>query len=245
MRKIATLLIAAPLCANAQSLVSTGPQNRTALLEDFTGIHCGYCPEGHVIMASLEAALTDRIVGVGVHAGGYAVPGTGEPDFRTPEGTAIDAHFTISGYPAGVINRHLFGGLDDLGRGAWEGAVNDILAMPSPVNVGVESTYDGGTQELTVHVHALYTADSPLGNDYVSVLVMENHLVGWQTDYANGNHTNYDHMHVLRHYLTDTWGEDVGNPTAGSTIDRIYTYTVPATWNIANCDVVAFPPGHR
>ncbi len=240
MRSIPTLLLLVPAVAGAQSLVNTAPENRTALLEDFTGIHCGYCPEGHVIAASLEAALTDRLVVVGVHAGVFAVPSTGEPDFRTPEGTDIDAHFTISGYPAGVIGRHLFGGADDLGRGAWEGAVNELLTLPSPVNVGVESSYDSGTQELTVHVHALYTSDSPSGNDYVSVLVKENHLIGWQTDYANGNHTDYDHVHVLRHYLTDTWGEDVGNPTAGSTVDRTYTYTVPATWNIANCEVVAF-----
>ena len=109
MKKISTLLAFVPAFAFSQSLVYDTPQNRTALLEDFTGIHCGYCPEGHVIMADLESVLTDRIVTVGVHAGGYAVPGVGEPDFRTDDGTAIDAHFTISGYPAGVINRHLFG----------------------------------------------------------------------------------------------------------------------------------------
>lgn len=240
MKTIPALLMCVPAIAGAQSLVNTAPENRTALLEDFTGIHCGYCPEGHAIAASLEAALNDRLVVVGVHAGVYAVPSGSEPDFRTPEGTDIDAHFTISGYPAGVINRHLFAGADDLGRGAWEGAVNEVLAMPSPVNVGVESSFDSGTQELTVHVHALYTSDSPGGNDYISVLVKENHLIGWQTDYANGNHTDYDHVHVLRHYLTDTWGEDIGNPTTGTTVDRVYTYSVPATWNMANCEVVAF-----
>lgn len=241
MKKLITLLGCAPALLSAQSLVTDVPQNRTALLEDFTGIHCGYCPEGHAIAATLEATLKDHIVVVGVHAGGYAVPQNGtDPDFRTPEGTAIDAHFTIGGYPAGVIDRHLFNGADDLGRGSWEGAVNEVLAMPSPVNVGVESTYDPGTHELTVHVHGYYTADSPTGNDYVSVLVDEDHLIGWQTDYGNGDHANYDHMHVLRHYLTDTWGENVGDHVAGDVVDRTYTYTVPDTWNIDNCKVVAF-----
>lgn len=241
MKKLTTLFGLLPALASAQSLVHYTPENRTALLEDFTGIHCGYCPEGHAIAADLEATYTDRVVVVGVHAGGYAVPQNGtEPDFRTPEGTAIDAFFTIGGYPAGVIDRHLFGGADDLGRGAWAGAVSQVLGMPSPVNVGVESTYDAGSHQLTVHVRGYYTGDSPSGNDYVSVLVRENHLIGWQTDYANGNHTAYDHMHVLRHYLTDTWGEDVGNHTAGEEIDRTYTYTVPDTWNIDNCEVVAF-----
>ncbi len=239
MKHITTLLVLSPALAIGQSLVSTLPENRTALLEDFTGIHCGYCPEGHVIAAALEAALKDRFVVVGNHSGGYAVPGAGEPDFRTTEGAAIDAFYTIGGYPAGVINRHIFNGANDLGRGLWEASVNEMLALPSPVNVGVESSFDIGTQQLTVHVHALYTADSPSGNDYLSVLVKENHIVGWQTDYANGNQPNYDHTNVLRHYLTDTWGEDVGNHVAGETVDRTYVYTVPSTWVMDNCVVVA------
>ena len=55
MKKTLTLLGLIPALASAQTLVNTTPENRTALLEDFTGINCGYCPEGHVIMAALEA----------------------------------------------------------------------------------------------------------------------------------------------------------------------------------------------
>ncbi len=239
MKYTLTLVALIPAFAQAQSLVSTSPQNRTALLEDFTGIHCGYCPEGHVIMADLAAVHGDQLVNVGIHAGGYAVPSGSEPDFRTPDGDALDAFFPITGYPNGVINRRNYNALLAMGRGAWEGAVNAALALPSPVNVGVESSFDGTT--LTVHVVAYYTANSPVGNDYFSVFVKEDHLDGPQTDYANGNHTNYDHLHVLRDYITDTWGEDVGsNPVAGETVERTYTYTVPSTWNMANCQVVAF-----
>ncbi len=217
MKTALTLFVLAPAFAFGQSLVSNIPQNRTALLEDFTGIHCGYCPDGHVIMADLAAVHGDKLVNVGIHANLYAVPSGSEPDFRTPDGDAIDAHFAITGYPSGVINRHAVGGVMGLGRGAWEGAVNDILDVASPVNVGVESSYDG--TNLTVHVVGLYTANSPAGNDYISVLVKENHLNGPQTDYTNGNHANYDHMHVLRGYITDTWGEDVGNHVAGEQVE--------------------------
>lgn len=243
MKKTLTLLGLIPALASAQTLVNTTPENRTALLEDFTGINCGYCPEGHVIMAALEERFGPRYVSVGIHAGGFAVPQGSQPDLRTTEGTAIDAHFTISGYPAGVINRHQFdldGTNDDLGRGYWEAAVEEILELPSPVNLGVESAYDPGTQTLTVHTHALYTGDSPSGNDYISVLVTENHITAYQADYTNGAHQNYDHLHVLRGYLTDTWGEDVGNHVAGETVDRTYDFVVPAEWNIANCEVTAF-----
>lgn len=239
MRALYTLLAAAPLSALGQSLVSTQPELRTALLEDFTGIHCQYCPEGHTVAAAIEASAPDRVVIVGVHAGPYATPGTGEPDFRTQAGTDIDAHFTIAGYPAGVINRHLFNGADDLGRGQWEGAVNEILGLSSPVNLGVESSFDIGTRDLTVNVVAYYTDNSPSGNDFISVLLKESDIIGPQTS-TGGNIPNYNHEHVLRAYITPTWGDEVTTTTAGTTVTRSYTYNVPVDFDIAHCEVVAF-----
>lgn len=240
MKKIITLLGAVPVIASAQSLVYTTPENRTALLEEFTGIHCGYCPEGHAIAANLEATLKDRFVTIGVHAGGYAVPGTGEPDFRTDDGTAIDAAMQVTGYPAGTVNRRSLNGAPSYGRGDWEGMVNEALALPSPVNVGVESSFNDGTNELTVHVVLYYTGTTDTGNDFLSVAVKEDHLIGYQADYTNGTHLNYDHMAVLRDHITDTWGDDVGSPAMGELVERTYTYVVPDTWTIANCKVVAF-----
>lgn len=246
MRSIATILLSTPFLALGQSLVSTQPQDRAALLEDFTGIHCGYCPEGHDIAAAIEAEHGPRVVVVGVHAGPFADPNPGEPDFRTTWGTEIDAHFTIGGYPAGVISRHVFGGEDDLGRGAWAGAVNEVLTMPSPVNVGVESSFDAGTRDLTVTVELLYTSNSPGGDDYISVLLKESHIIGWQTDYGpSGNDPDYDHTNVLRAYITDTWGDVVTTTTAGTSVIRTYTLNVPVEWDIANCEVVAFASEYR
>ncbi len=240
MKKLFTLFLLSPALAFGQSLVGTTPELRTGLLEDFTGIHCGYCPDGHAIMASISAAHPGKVSLVGVHAGGFAVPSGNQPDFRTPEGTALDAFYTISGYPAGVINRHAFNGDAEQNRGAWEGDMAAILAMSSPVNLGVESSYDAGTQEITVHVQLYYTSDSPGADDRIAVLVTEDHIIGWQTDYGNGDNPNYDHQHVLRDYLTDIWGEAVSTTTTGTTVDRTYTLTVPATWNVANCNVTAF-----
>ncbi len=236
MKKILTLSLLLPTLAYGQSLVGTSPANRTALLEDFTGIHCVYCPEGHVIMAQVAAANPGKVSLVGIHAGSFAVPGNGEPDFRTTEGNALDNFYQIPGYPSGVINRHSFSGVTARNRGSWAGDVAEMLALPSPVNLGVESNYDTGSQELTVHVQLYYTSNSPGGDDHISVLVTEDHIIGPQT----GGSANYDHTHVLRDYFTDIWGEAVSTTTAGTTVDRTYTMTVPATWNIDNLKVTAF-----
>ena len=96
-----------PMIAAAQINVSTSVQQRNAVLEEWTGIHCGYCPTGH---AAVQAAIDNnpgRVVALNIHSGGYAVPGAGEPDYRTPEGTIHDAAFPISGYPSSTLNRRV------------------------------------------------------------------------------------------------------------------------------------------
>jgi hypothetical protein len=242
MKKLFALSLLVPSLAFGQALVSTTAQLRTGLLEDFTGIHCGYCPDGHAIMASIAAANPGQVSLVGVHAGVFAVPANGtEPDFRTPQGDSLNAFYNVNSYPSGVINRHGFTGGAAQGRGSWEGNMAQMLGMTSPVNLGVESSYDAGNQQLTVHVQLYYTADSPGGDDHISVLLTENHILGWQTDYGpEGNHGNYDHLHVLRTYITGIWGEAVNTTTTGTWVDRTYTCTVPSTWNVGNCEITAF-----
>ena len=240
MKQLYALLMLIPTGLMAQSLVSTSPQNRTALLEDFTGVNCGYCPEGHVIAHDLADAHPGEVVVVGVHAGSFAVPSGSQPDFRTPEGTTINDHFGVNSYPAGIVDRYPFSGGIVQGRGAWEGMVNEALELPSPVNIGLESSYNSGAQQLDITVELFYTSDSPGGNDYIHVLVKEDHLTGWQTDYGNGNQPNYDHTEVMRAYATPVWGDEVTTTTAGSSVTRTYSLAVNAAWTLANLEVVAF-----
>lgn len=239
MRQLLTLSLLLPSLAFGQALTGTAPEQRTVFLEDFTGIKCVYCPEGHTIMAGIAAAHPGLVSLVGVHAGSFAVPSTGQPDFRTTAGTAINNFFGVSGYPSGVINRHSFSGTTVLSRNAWAEASSQILTMPSPVNLGMESSFDQDTRELTAHVQLYYTADSPGGEDRISVLIAENNITGFQVT-PQGNNANYNHTHVMRAYITGTWGDGVTTTAAGTTVDRTYTYTVPVEWNIANCDVTAF-----
>ena len=131
-----------PICSTNDALPRTSPvivfrmlySTQPPPLEDYTGIHCVNCPDGHVIMASIAAANPGLVSLVGIHAGGFAVPSGTEPDFRTPEGNALNSFYGVSGYPSGVINRHAFTGGTVRNRGYWVSDVAEILALPSPVN---------------------------------------------------------------------------------------------------------------
>ncbi|MFA5417324.1 MAG: hypothetical protein WC341_02590 [Bacteroidales bacterium] len=97
----------------AQTLVSTEVQKKNVVLEEFTGIHCQYCPDGHAIAQAMQNENPGRVVLVNIHQGSFAVPSGSEPDFRTPFGDAIANQTGLTGYPyrhckPPCISRHSF-----------------------------------------------------------------------------------------------------------------------------------------
>ena len=217
-------------------LVSTSPENKKTILEEFTGIYCGFCPDGHAIAQAIQDNNAGEVFLINIHEGGYANPTGSDPDFRTPFGTAIAGQSGLVGYPAGTVNRTNFPGLEQgaagttaMSRGSWGNASNVTLNEPSYVNVGVEATIDMGTNELIVHVEAYYTGDSPESSNLFNIALLQNNTRGPQTGGGQGN--NYNHMHRLVYMVTGQWGETIANTTEGSLYDETFTYTIPADYN--------------
>ena len=225
----------------AQTIVSTDPENKKVVLEEFTGITCGYCPDGHVIAQNIQNNNPGNVFLINIHQGSFANPGNSGFDFRTPFGNALAAQVGANFYPSGTINRNS----NALSRGSWTSAANTTLGQSSDVNVGVEADIDVQTNTITVHVEAFYTADSPESNNKLNVALLQNNTIGPQTDYENGNTTEYNHMHRLVWLITGQWGEVITTTTAGTFIDETYTYDIPDDYNgvpvkIEDLEVVAF-----
>src|SRR5690606_21293346 len=127
-------------------------------LEEFTGIYCVYCPDGHTIAQAIQNANPTRVSLINVHTGLYANPLGSDPDFRTPFGSAIAAQSKLNGYPAGQVNRHFFAGRGQtptataMGRNHWTAAANEILATPSYVNLAATATIDAETNVMNILV---------------------------------------------------------------------------------------------
>lgn len=227
-----------------QTIVSTSPENKNVVLEEFTGIHCVWCPDGHAIAQAIQNNNPGNVFLINIHTGGFAVPGPGEPDFRVPDGNGIRAFYNVNSYPSGMVNRHIFSGSSPvMGRGSWTGASNQILSQLSYVNVGVEAEVNVTTREMTVHVEAYYTGNSPNSTNKLNVALLQNNTLGPQTGGGMGD--QYVHMHRLLDLITGQWGMDVTTTTTGSFVDETYTYSVPLDINgvpveLADLEVVAF-----
>ncbi len=256
MKKIFTLsLIFATIASNSQTFVSTTPENKNVVLEEFTGISCTFCPDGHRIANDIYNNNPTDVVLINIHTGSYATPQGPGTDFNTIFGSAIAGQSNLSGYPAGTVNRRVFAALGQNGgtamsRGNWQSASSQILNEPSYVNVAAQANLDISTRQLSVTVEAYYTGSSPVNTNKINVALMQNNIEGPQTG-ASNNPTailpngNYNHQHMLRHMLTGQWGDDITNTSSGSFFTDTYTYTIPndlngVAFDLFNLEVAVF-----
>ena len=238
------------LASFSQTIVSTDTENKKIILEEFTGIYCTYCPDGHAIANAIKAENPEDVFIINIHTGGYAVPNPAinDPDYRTSFGDAIANQSNLTGYPAGTVNRQFFSSLTmnggtAMGRGGWTTAASQVLSQSAYVNVGVEATINVQNNELTVHVEGYYTGDSPQNTNYLNVVLTQNNTIGPQT--GGGMGSDYNHNHRLVHMLTGQWGEVISTTSAGSFIDQTFTYTIPSDYNgidvvLPDLNVIAF-----
>ena len=238
----ALLLVAA---VSAQTFVSTEPSNRNVLIEEFTGVNCGYCPEGHAICNQIMADHPGRAWAINIHEGPYAVR------YKTQWGSALSTQAKVSGYPTGTVNRHVWtGNAMAMNRGSWTTYANRTLIKSSPVNIAAQATIDGRTRVLTVVVEMYYTADQAISSNRLNVALLQNNVLGPQSGmdgnpaYVVGN--QYRHMHMLRDLLTGQWGEEITTIASGTCVTRTYRYFVPfmigdvTITNLADLEVLAF-----
>jgi hypothetical protein len=205
--------------------VSTAVQKKNMLLEEFTGIHCVYCPQGHAIADALVTSQQGKAFTIAIHAGSYAVPGTGEPDFRVDEGVAIDREFGISGYPAGTVNRRAYDGPMISNRSKWIKDAKTLHEEDAPVNLWIKSVFDGSNRQLTVTVEGYYTADVATNFNLLTVAITQNDIKGPQTGGLVSD--DYNHRHALRGLLTPVWGDTIHAPQQGEYFTREYVRILP------------------
>ena len=259
---LTALSITAGLGAFAQLPVSQTQQKKKVVLEEYTGIHCPACPNGHKKSNELKAAYPDDVFVINIHTGGYADPNPGELDFRTTFGPGLQGISGLTGYPAGVINRRNFTGYEQgaagslaQGYNSWATTAPVVLAEDSYVNLAGDATINTTSRLMTVDVEAYFSQTGPK-NVKLNVALVQNNIEGTQSGSASnpGNvlpNGKYVHNHVLRHLIAGKWGQNIyGTPVGtfiqtGTILQKQYTYTLPADINgvplkIEDLEVITF-----
>lgn len=230
MKKSILILAAGVLATGVQAQFSI----QKAVLEEFTGAWCQYCPDGAVIAEQIDQNQANAIV-YAVHSGDA---------MEVADGTDM-ANFYNPAFPEALINRA--GAL--YSRGQWNSTVQGELTGAGVVTVSLDSVeYNTTTRELGVTVKAMYTGPAT-GDMRLNLVLFEDHITGTGSGYNQVNaynsvpgHTYYgagnpivgfDHRHVLQKMLAGPWGDAGIIPTTanfGTTASKRYTFTIPANW---------------
>ena len=232
----------------AQTFVSTSPENKKALVEKYTGINCNYCPCGDVIVYGAVENNPENIIVVKIHEGGYAIPGAGQPDFRTAFGSALSGQAMNTGNPAVSVNRHFFQNYTSNGGTAIGGcysnatgvamqspptyAIDEILVEPAYLNVAAQAEINYSSNILTVNTEVYYTDNSPTSTNYLNIALVQNNTVAFQagSSLAAGG-SNYVHNDRLVDLITGQWGEEINTTGQGSLIQSTHSYSIPDNFN--------------
>ncbi|MCX7728491.1 MAG: Omp28-related outer membrane protein [Bacteroidia bacterium] len=241
----------------AQLPVDTILQNKKAVIEEFTGIYCGACPNGHAVLSTIHHNDPNNVVLISIHEGYFAEPEVPlVPDFRTQDGDSIAlipgmrATNGVATYPSASVNRMIFNGsIMSMPAYSWSAAVNSVKTQTAYCNVALQATLDVQTRVLNVHTQVYYTANSPSSTNFLTIALLEDSVPGPQHDYGNYNPTNwfpdgsYKHNDVLRDIITPAWGQPISPTSAGTKLNIYHTYTVPLTFPSGGTNTTSCLPG--
>ncbi|MDY0014891.1 MAG: Omp28-related outer membrane protein [Bacteroidales bacterium] len=217
--------------------VNTMPQNRTVLLEEFTGVNCGYCPDGHRRADSTVAANPGVIYNINIHAGSFAA------NYKTNVGALLNNYFYVTGYPTGMVSREVVNENGTykypISRGSWGYVAAQLYIKPSYVNVAAKTTIDVNTRQMTCTVQAYFTANSAAvnGKNYIHVALIQDSIWGPQSNGKafypqmwSDSLGKYCHNHMLRELILGVDGENMGGTSSGTTYQKTFTYDIPLTY---------------
>ena len=230
-------------------LVSPVPaaQSKVVLIEDISGVKCVNCPKAAVKADELIGIHGEKIAVITLMPDsnllsnftstnpGYANLGLNKVNqllnYLTPP----------SGMPIGMIDR------TDNGNGlmsvypVWSGDVDIQLAKTTPVNIELASSFDATTRKLLITATITYTQDQLADSlQRLDIILTESNIVGKQKTPA-GDVENYVFKHIARDFATNPTGDALPtNLTAGRRIVREYQLDILPSWNIDECEIVAF-----
>jgi Outer membrane protein Omp28 len=214
------------------------------VFEEFTGAWCQYCADGSYRAEQMDASFADALM-IAVHNG---------DDMEIAAGTDLASYYSPS-YPQAQFNRG--GAL--VSRGTWSSTMSGDLQGASVVTVSFDSVgYDLQTRQLTATVRAMYTGPAT-GDMRLNLVIVEDNVTGTGPGYNQSNADNttpghpyqgagnpivgFAHRHVAREYMDGAWGNAGLIPTTanfGTVVTQTYNYTIPANFNEANIELVAF-----
>lgn len=212
----------------------SGSFARRHLIEHFTSVSCGYCPDG---MSAIEEAIKgkDNFIWVGHHVG-FA-----KDAYTIPASDAVRTLLKVNYNPAMVLDRSKITTQTDLVIDPREfpDYVSKVKNNTSFADLSISSDYNAAERILWVTVEG--ECENPdVHCMLLSVLLKESGMVGAQLDYNNtwNGWSQFRHVHAVRSIATAPLGDTVVVKKGHFRAE--YSFNISSKWQADSCSVVAY-----
>lgn len=222
-------------------------EGRVMLIEELTGVKCGPCAAGAILLEEILNANKGSIVAYAIHGQLLSEPHSNSKyDFRNEDSKTLEVSLVeLIGKPSITFNRVALNGVTRVQAqpNTWQPFVDTELLKSQVANVDVTADFDEVTRLVTINIGVSALEDLN-GLINLHVAISESHLIDPQQD-GNDIIEDFEHMHVLKDMLSVITGDFLTEDLAANiTIPRQYTYEIPeennGEWTPKNIEVTAF-----
>ena len=136
------------------------------------------------------------------------------PNLNTLKGNDIYTSFGNGGLPGAIINRTEDKALGlDSSINRWMIKASEMLNQEAECNIAGQVSINPDTRLARITVEVYYTADSKVENNYLTVIMLQDSIIGSQSGAMSNPEQivgdQYCHMHVYRNTITEKWGNEI------------------------------------
>lgn len=242
--------LANPFCSSAR-LTSRDLFVRKHVVEECTGLWCGFCVRGIVGMREMREKYPDTFIGIAVHAATQSI----STDIYDVMSTYLPLVQRIEGFPSGFVNRKV---LIDPSAEEMEKTMQAQPAMAEEQVVIKEARFtDAKHSTLAIKTSSRFSYDHHQTDYRLAFVILEDHLPGVQTNYYAAelgydygpmggfenerSHVQVDLMDVAREIqcYEGIEGSVPDEIRAGEVYDYTYEFKMPQCSDLKNVYVVA------
>lgn len=227
---------------------------KNVLVEKYTSVYCGSCPNGAVLMSNITAN-NSNVIWVSHHAG------------FTKDGMSIERLDTLAdaftiGTPTATVDRTSISNSGNVAlfMGSVASRIDTQLNKIAEVDVQVNGVYNPVSQVVLVTIDATFGNSVTANGDFrMNLFVVEDSVVGTGGTFDQVNYFNntsghyyenagdpiigYPHRHVVRKVPSTTWGTTSiipNSPVVNNIYSVSYLVYIPSDYDVSKLSFVAF-----
>ena len=228
------LLIWVLLIFSSNSLIG----QKNILLEKFTNVFCGSCPNASILIEGLVEEHPNII-----WIKHFKPVSFEEIDLENDQSVQLWWDLAVPGVPHAMVDRVTVNNKITHNSSAWENLIIQQLAEPSFASISIDDfQFDIESRNLEFQVDVIFDRIPEEKDFHLSIFIEEDTVYHKQYSYYNevAGHPlegkgdiiwAYKHHHVVRAILDDAWGsKDVipSIPEIGKVYSKSYSYQIPA-----------------